>query len=370
MLQTIYFPGKYIQGRGALNELPNLIKLFGSKTMVISAPSAVKNIINVEGSIFKQLDCTVEQFRRECSENEINRVHDIVKQNKYDVVVGIGGGKLIDVARVVADRVDLPMIIIPTIASTDAPCSACAVIYTDDGEFEKALVLRRNPDVVLVDTDIIAKAPVRFFVAGMGDALATYFEAKSNYLGRGKNEGGHKSTTTGYALAKLSYELLQEYGLLAKLACERQAVTPAFERIVEANTLLSGIGFESVGLGAAHAIHNGLTALPGTHSYQHGEKVAFGTQASLHLNDADPEIIEEVYSFCEQLGLPTTLADIGVTEYTMEDLQKVAEISCDPHDHMDHELHEITLEMVVAAILAADATGTARKMGGCGCDCD
>lgn len=365
MLQKIFFPGKYIQGRGALKELPNLIKLFGSKTMVIAAPSAVKNIISASNSIFQKGDFTVEQFRRECSQNEINRVTDVVKQNKYDLIVGIGGGKLIDVARVVADRMSLPIIIIPTIASTDAPCSACAVIYTDNGEFESAIVLRRNPDAVLVDTEIIVKAPVRFFVAGMGDALATYFEAKSNYYGKGKSEAGGISTTTGFALAKLSYETLLEYGLLAKIACERQSITPAFERIVECNTLLSGLGFESVGLGAAHSVHDGFTALPGTHSYQHGEKVAFGTQVGLHLTDADPDTIEEVYDFCEQLGLPTTLADIGVTDYTMDDLRKVAELAC-ANEHMQHEAGEITPDMVISAILTADAVGIARK-GGCDC---
>lgn len=366
MLQKIFFPGKYIQGRGALKELPSLIKLFGAKTIVIAAPSAIKNIIGAENSVFGQLDCTVEQFRRECSLNEIDRVENVVKQGHYDVLVGIGGGKLIDVARVVADRMRLPMIVIPTIASTDAPCSACAVIYTDTGEFESAMVLRRNPDVVLVDSEIIVKAPVRFFVAGMGDALATYFEAKSNYYGKGRSEAGGISTTTGFALSKLCYETLLEYGALAKAACERQAITPAFERVVECNTLLSGLGFESVGLGAAHSIHDGFTALAGTHDYQHGEKVAFGTQVGLHLTDADPEVLEEVYAFCEEVGLPTTLAEIGVGEYTREDLWKVAELAC-LNEHMSHEAGEITPDMVVSAILTADAVGTARKGGGCCC---
>lgn len=367
MLQKIFFPGKYIQGRNALNELPNLIKLFGDKTMVIAAPSAVKNIINAENSIFKQLNCTVEQFRRECSMNEINRVTEIVKQGTYDVIVGIGGGKLIDVARVVADRMNLPMIVVPTIASTDAPCSAAAVIYTDTGEFEQAVNVKRNPDIVLIDTEIIIKAPARFLVAGIGDALATYFEARTNYSMKGPNMCGGTSTLSGYKLAELCYDTLLEYGLLAKIACEKGAITPAFEKIVEANTLLSGLGFESVGLGAAHSIHDGLTVLPGTHAFQHGEKVAFGVQVGLHLTDADPEEIEEVYSFCEDLGLPTTLAEIGVVNYTVEDLQKVAAVACAPVSFIHNEAGEITPPMVISAILAADAVGTARKSG-CGCE--
>jgi glycerol dehydrogenase len=107
-------------------------------------------------------------------------------------------------------------------------------------------------------------------------------------------------------------------------------VTPALERIIEANTLLSGLGFESSGLAAAHSIHNGLTALAPTHAYYHGEKVAIGTLAGLHLADASPQDIETAYRFCEDVGLPTTLADIGLAGVSREDLLLAAQRACAP----------------------------------------
>lgn len=129
---------------------------------------------------------------------------------------------------------------------------------------------------------------------------------------------------TAFELARFCYTTLMRYGRLAKLACEQHQVTPALEHVIEANTLLSGLGFESGGLAAAHAIHNGLTVLPATHKYWHGEKVAFGTLAMLMLTDRAPELIEEVYQFCEDIGLPTTLADIGLAGVSDDELLAVA----------------------------------------------
>ena len=166
---------------------------------------------------------------------------------------------------------------------------------------------------------------------------------------------------TGLNLARLSYDTLLQYGATAKIAAERHIITPAFERIVEANILLSGIGFESCGLATAHSIHNGLTALEETHSYYHGEKVAFGVLAGLHLTDALPEEFAAVFSFCEEVGLPTTLAGIGLKNIDSNRLMAVAEKACAPGEYIHHEAGRITSEKVLYAMLAANAMGEYRK---------
>ncbi len=133
---------------------------------------------------------------------------------------------------------------------------------------------------------------------------------------------------SAYALARLCYDTLLEYGVIAKTSNEQGVVTPALERVVEANTLLSGLGFESGGLAASHAIHNGLTVLEPTHVFLHGEKVAFGLLSSLFLTDKPAQTIATVYDFCEKVGLPTTLSQIGLENVSDEDLLAVAEASC------------------------------------------
>jgi glycerol dehydrogenase len=361
MLKKVAFPGKYIQGLRALGELPSLINLFGRQGMILASPTAYRTIPHDRGQDLQARSMVAERFNGECCEKEVSRLAAIIREKHVDVLVGMGGGKAIDTAKIAADRASIPVIVVPTIASTDAPCSGCAVLYSEDGVFESVCYQKSNPAVVLVDMEIIAKAPVRFLVAGMGDALATWFEARSCNGTQSKNECGGLSTLTALNLAKLCYDTLLQYGALAKVAAERHIVTPALEHIVEANVLLSGVGFESGGLASAHSIHNGLTALEETHAYYHGEKVAFGVLAGLKLTDAPPEESSAVFSFCERIGLPTTLADIGLGDIDRDRLMHVAEKACSPGECIHHEAGKITPGKVLDAILAADAAGEYRK---------
>jgi glycerol dehydrogenase len=362
MIRTTIFPGRYVQGYEATKRLGAELPRYGQKALVVADPFVAEHLLpDFRESLEASIEIVVDAFGGESSDEEIERLTRIGGRNSCDLVVGIGGGKALDTAKAVAHELDSPVAIVPTIASSDAPCSALSVIYTPEGEFKRYLVLPRNPDLVLVDTKIIAQAPVRFLVAGMGDALATWFEAESARKKFAGNMTGDVGSMTAYALSRLCYDTLQEYGALAKRACEVQVVTPALERIVEANTLLSGLGFESGGLAAAHAIHNGLTVLEETHGDFHGEKVAFGTLASLFLSDQGADLIDEVYSFCEEIGLPTTLEEIGLGDVSDADLTRVAEAACAEGETIHNEPRPVTPDKVFAALKAADAEGRERK---------
>jgi glycerol dehydrogenase len=355
------FPGKYIQSENALSELPGLIRLLGKNGLILASQTAKNKILPQYFPNESEQCFSVEAFQGECCEKELTRLATIISQKKIDILVGMGGGKAIDTAKIASDRAGIPVIIVPTIASTDAPCSGCAVIYSEHGVFESVYYQKMNPQVVLVDTTIISAAPARFLVAGMGDALATWFEARSCERTFSTNECGGYSTMTGLNLARLCYDTLLRYGSAARIACENRVITPALNHIIEANILLSGIGFESSGLAAAHSIHNGLTALPETHAFYHGEKVAFGLLAGLHLTDALPDEIETVYTFCEEIGLPTTLSDLGITDVDRNRLMEVAVKACAPQEGIHHEAGVITPEKVLNAMIAADAMGKTRK---------
>ena len=323
--------------------------------------SGKERILPVYGKDVLESRVPVELFGGECCEDELKRVDKIIKRDKIDVMIGMGGGKTIDTAKIAADRADIPVIIVPTIASSDAPCSGCAVTYTNNGIFEAVHYQKKNPTVVLVDMNIIANAPTRFLVAGMGDSLSTWFEARSCEQTKSVNECGGLSTLTSLNLAKLCYDTLLKYGAAAKRANEEKCVTPELNYITEANILLSGLGFESSGLAAAHAIHNGLTALGETHQYYHGEKVAFGTLAGLHLNAASSAELEVVYSFCEEVCLPTTMADLGILTNDKSYLMKAAEKACTAGSSIYHEPGKITPAKVLDAIIKADEYGRRRK---------
>jgi glycerol dehydrogenase len=296
-------------------------------------------------------------FGGECSHAEIARIVAAARQSSPGTIVGAGGGKVLDAARAAAADLNLPVVNCPTVASSDAPCSALSVIYTDEGVFQEARFYAKNPELVLVDTEIVARAPARLLAAGMGDALATWFEARTCVAAHRRNTRGGASTRTALALAELCYRTLMEDGAAAMQAVSSKAVTPAFERIVEANTLLSGLGFESSGLAAAHAVHNGFTVAPATHRYFHGEKVAFGVIVQLVLEGAAQTQFDEVFRFSHSVGLPVTLNGIGCDGIPPELLQQVAARSTAPGETIHNEPFEVTPEMVADAILAADAAG-------------
>jgi len=362
MLYTSNFPGRYLQGPNILSLLPDETRRMGRKAFIIAGGTAAKSILPQLLKEWKgKLDAKVEKFSGECSDEELKRLHGKTQGAKFDFVAGIGGGKCLDAAKCIGSLLKVPVVIAPTIASTDAPCSAISIIYTKDSCFKRIEYHGRNPDLVMLDSEAVCKAPSRFLVSGMGDALSTWFEAQSCRRSCSKNECGGHGTLSAFCLAELCYKTLLEYGKLAKDACELKIVTPALEKIIEANTLLSGLGFESAGLAAAHSIHNGLTRLAGTHCMFHGEKVAFGTLTGLFLAGHPAKVLDEVYGFCEEVGLPTTLQDIGLKKVTKKELLDAADGACAEIESIHHEAFPVTRESVLSAMIAADAYGKARK---------
>ncbi|MEK3839116.1 MULTISPECIES: glycerol dehydrogenase [unclassified Paenibacillus] len=373
MRRTFISPAKYTQGEDELLQLGYFVSTFGTSALLIAHPDDVKRVQAKLDATSSQFGITLVKgdFQGECSRQEISRLQELAREHKCACTIGLGGGKAIDTAKCVAEGDAL--IIVPTIAATDAPTSHSAVIYTSEGAFEDYAYFKASPSVVLIDTTVIAQAPTRFLVSGMGDALSTYFEARAtaasySNVNAGLPCGVHagviteaKGTKAALALARLCYDTLLEDGVLAKLACDQNVVTPALENIIETNILLSGLGFESSGLAAAHAIHNGLTALEGTHHYYHGEKVAFSTIAQLVLENAQQAEIDQVLSFCHAVGLPVCLADIGVASISHEELLEVARKACIPEESIHSMPFPVTAEAVAAAIAVADKLGEAFK---------
>jgi glycerol dehydrogenase len=375
MRKAFICPTKYVQGEDELLNLGYFVSTFGKSALLIAHSDDVNRVKDkLEKTAAKFGIAFVETgFKGECSRQEAARLKALAKEKDCACIVGLGGGKAIDTAKCVAEGEAL--IVVPTIAATDAPTSHSAVLYTPDGAFDDYAYFKQNPGVVLVDSTVISNAPVRYLVSGMGDALSTYFEARANAASFTKVNAGlpcgfhggfcgeARGTKSAFALASLCYDVLISDGMNAKLACEAKTITPALENVIEANILLSGIGFESGGLAAAHAIHDGFTILEGTHGSLHGEKVAVGTIAQLVLENAPMEEITEVLHFCLSVGLPVCLEDIGVGNITDEELLKVAEKACIPEESVHAMPFPVTVESVVSAVKVADTLGKRYKRG-------
>lgn len=238
-LRVFCSPERYIQGRDATLELGTQIKAVGLQgPVLIVSGKVVKDLLQEawERSLGPEgIEYIIFDFGGECTVEEIDAIEEEAKRKKCQAILGAGGGKTIDAARAAAESLSLPMISCPTLASTDAPCSALSVVYKSDGSFHKYLFHRRHPILVLVDTSIVAKAPKRMLVGGLGDALATWFEARTVSEACKDNFLHGKSTLAGTTLAKLCCDILLQDGPAACQAVECQVCTPALERVVEGN---------------------------------------------------------------------------------------------------------------------------------------
>ena len=351
-------PNKYIQRAGEIDRLAAYLAPLGKRALVLIDRVLFDALSErIAKSSGETLDIRFEQFGGECCTAEIERVRKIAVEHRADILVGVGGGKTADTAKIVAIDTGARIVIAPTIASTDAPCSAIAVRYTEHGVYEESLRLPRNPDAVIVDSALVAAAPARFLVAGIGDALSTWFEARSNIESRTDNyvAGGFPATEAGMTIAMHCQDVLMRDAVKAKVAVEAGLLTQAVENIIEANTLLSGLGFENCGCSAAHGIHDGLTVLEEVHGLFHGEKVAFGVLCLLMLENRESEEIEEMIRFCRSVGLPTKLADLGIVEDVPAKIGRVAEAACRPGNIIYATPVPITVTAVRDAILALDA---------------
>ncbi len=312
-------PGRYIQGADVTKRIQVYTAKFGKKAFGIIDAFFYQQYTQVFEELYKNDGGSFSSFEYK---NEITRAL-IAEASKHakdfnpDVIIGMGGGKALDSAKAVAHELGLSLVIIPTSASTDAPTSAMSILYDEEHKHAGWIGFPKNPDLVLVDSQIIAEAPVRFLVAGMGDALATVFEGRASIRSDSANyiaieSGDYSRTRTAMAIAEECYKILLENGLLAKIANENKVVTEALEAIIEANTLMSGLGFENLGCAASHAVCNGLSAVPGGDKALHGEKVAFGVICQLIAENAPMEQIYEILRFNSEVGLPITLEDMGL----------------------------------------------------------
>lgn len=345
-------PNAYIHEPGLLKQAGEWISKFGRKVFIVTGTKSWA----VAGEPFLAsleragVSYRLERYRGECTYEEVERLAALVEPGT-ELVIGVGAGKVIDTAKKLAHDLKLSLVTVPTLAATCAPVSNLSIMYTEEGVYIDFPVFYRNTLLCLVDTDIIAQAPPRYLVAGIGDTIAKWYESTACSTGKVQN----LPTIGGVQASKLIFDTLLADSKQAVEDAENGVASPALQRVVDAIFLFSGmvggLGEDNCRSAAAHAVHNGLTTLPEMHSIYHGEKVAYGILVQLALENRPKEEVRELVRFYREIGLPAKLADMGIDrELTKEELDGIIRVSMSPEGTMANMPVPVTPDTLVSAI--------------------
>ena len=354
MIRTFGSPHRYVQGPGALATLPKWTERIAGRAPVVlvTDPIAWELVRTQVEAAYQGTGQTLHPvlFEGEITFATIERTAAAAKKHSPGVVIGLGGGKGLDVGKGTAHSMKLPVITVPTIASNDSPTSRSFAVYNDEHVMVAVERMPRSPEVVLVDTTIIAGAPVTFLLSGIGDALAKKFEGEAAEAG-GVSTNGHgtRPLRTGLVIGDGCYRLIREHAEAAVKVAGTGKPNDAFEYTVEACALLSGLGFENTGLSIAHSMTRGLMATPSTARNLHGHHVAYGLLVQLHTESRDKAFIDDMLDFYGRIGLPRTLRDLGMKTFVDADVQRIVELSMKA-PHLRNVPRPVHANMMEAAI--------------------
>ncbi|WP_226655165.1 iron-containing alcohol dehydrogenase family protein [Pseudalkalibacillus hwajinpoensis] len=317
-IQVRATPGHYECRPGVLQELPRLLKEGRFKKVFVISGNRSWEAAQDYFPDLSEFHTAYSTYSGECSELEITRQSELARIHHADVILGVGGGKVLDVAKAVGNEVNKDVALVPTLASTCAATTPLSVKYSDEGEFITYTIFPRSTYLVLVEPEILLRSPIAYLRAGVGDTLAKWYEARALIE---RLTSVPVSVQLAYEVAKSCRDVLIKDGDQAVQDQQRGYLSDAFIRVVETNLLLGGmvggLGDRYGRIAGAHSIHNGLTHIEETHSFLHGEKVAYGILVQLVLEGEWTEV-RGLFSFYEQIGLPLSLESLGIASGSVE----------------------------------------------------
>ncbi|MBL8577740.1 MAG: glycerol dehydrogenase [Mesorhizobium sp.] len=342
-------PTRYVQGAGALSSIGAEIGRIGPSAVFVLDPLIQDNYGEAIAASCREagIDARQLRFSGECTPQEVDRLLQLA--GDAPIIASAGGGKCIDAGKALANRTGAQMVTIPTIASTDAPTSHNYVMYDENHRMLGVEKMRRNPALVLVDTAVIARAPRKLFVSGIGDAIGKVYEVDACANAGGINVFGGKSSLAAVTLGRACHGILLEHAEGALAAIDRGVPDETFEKVVEATVLMSGLVFESGGLSIAHSMTRGLTAVKVYADTLHGFQVAYANIVQIRLEGRPEKEILALAEFYEKVGLPRSLAELAAPADSAT-VDKIAELTMTA-PHIRHFPRQIAAVDVREAML-------------------
>jgi len=356
---TIKTPNKYINEPDILKSAGEYITKLGKHALIVGGKTALEVVGKEFLNSLKNSDISyvIKIFKGYPTLNAIEEITSLAIEVKADIIIGVGGGRVLDTIKSVGEKSNLPVVTVPTIGATCAAWSSLTVLYDESGKATGYSILETSPKLILADTKIIAEAPVRYLNAGIADTIVKWYEF-APYAEKDYNDFSLK---IGLQTSKLALEILERSAINAAKDSEDKKVTEALTEVVDSIIVLAGlVGSISAGnyrAALAHAIHNSLTELPDTHESLHGEKVIFGLIVQFILEGKPQEEIDKLISFLNALNLPVTLEQLGIKGDVANNISKIAngvELTAEALDKLSFKVNS---ELIEKAITKADKFG-------------
>ena len=234
--------GRYRQEKGLLEECGKEIARFSKKAFLVAGQRAFDA---VKEKLLPSLDAAgvdyvVDIYTGVCSFEAAKEYADRCLSAGCDEVVGIGGGKIMDFSKAVAETAGLGTVNIPTSIATCAAFTSMSVMYTPEGAKKTCWRFEHEIDAVLVDMDVIAKCPIRYTAAGILDAMAKKIEIQNGKPVMTLDDNKF-DLFTAYKMAEYTYDVLKKYGPAAVEDNRHHKVTKALEDVTFINIAVTGV---------------------------------------------------------------------------------------------------------------------------------
>lgn len=342
-------PSEYIQQEGALELLEEKLLNRGLRKVLVVHGIKSWDAARSYWPTFTKVQYSEHTYGGECSLEEIAHVSNIVTSESFDGVIGVGGGKVLDLVKAVCNQTRVQAVLVPTLASNCSPWTPLSVLYDEQGAFIRYDVYPVCTSLVLVEPKILVEAPLEMFIAGIGDTLAKWYEADVQME---KIENKSVPLQISHYTAKQCKDLIIEHSESAISAVKKKVLNENFimvaETIIVLGGMVGGFGDHYGRIAGAHSIHNGLTVLEETHHALHGDKVAYGILVQLLLEGKQEEM-ERLLPFYQSLGLPKSISELGVKEVSDKTVNAVAVKSTLPEE----SIHVMPIGPITAGMVAA-----------------